>query len=519
MSLPPEVPQPADDASASPAAPSPASKPHDSAAYRQIFKATSVIGGAQVISILIGIARTKVFALLVGPAGVGLFGLLSTLMTTAGMVMQMGMGAVGTRQIAEAHGSGDQVRMALARRALLIAAVVLSVIGGGGVWLLREPLAIHVLRNAEQADAVGWIGLGVGLSVAALWQSSLIQGMSRMWDLAWLRIGGAVLVTVAGLPLIWIYGDAAIPLFVVLMPLASFVLGQIFVARIEKLPPVAFKLPELAVQWRMFVVLGLPIVFSSVIGMVATVWIQTHIKAELGIVALGFYVASNTIAVQYSNLVLTAMLGDFFPRLSGVINDRAAARQLVNQQTEVVILLAGPVILAIFAFAPWMIKLLYSAQFAPATEVLRWQAIGTLLMVIAWPMSFILLAAGAGRAYFITSVAPALIMAVATALLVDRFGLAGTGMAYLVAYLVYLPLLFAFAGPQIGFVWSAAVWRALGVLGVALAGLIWPVLAPAPLPIALGAAVAGAATLYFLRRANRILDLGSLVRRFSGANT
>ena len=289
--------------------------------------------------------------------------------------------------------------------------------------------------------------------------------------------------------------------------------------RIEKLPPVAFKLPEVAAQWRMFVVLGLPIVLSSVIGMVATVWIQTYIKAELGIVALGFYVASNTIAVQYSNLVLTSMLGDFFPRLSGMINDRAAARQLVNQQTEVVILLAGPLILAIFVFAPWMIKLLYSQQFAPATDVLRWQAIGTLLMVIGWPMSFILLAAGAGRAYFITSVAPVLVMAPATALLIDRFGLAGTGMAYLLAYLVYLPLQFVFAAAQIGFFWNVPVWRALGVVSAALAALMWPVLAPAPLSIAFGAAVAGAAAIYFLRRANQVLDLASLVRRYSGAKS
>lgn len=519
MSLPPDRPPLSSDAAASPTRPVFTREAEDRAAYRQIFKATSVIGGAQVISIAIGIARMKIFALLLGPAGVGLFGLLNALMSTIGTVMQMGIGAVGTRLIAEAHATGDGARMALARRALLIAAIILSVVGGGGVWLLREPLAVYALGSAEQANTVGWIAIGVALSVAALWQSSLIQGMNRVWDLALLRIGGAVLVTLAGLPIIWAFGQAAVPFYVVLMPLASFVLGQVFVARIAKLPPVAIELPEMAAQWRMFLVLGLPIVLSSVVGMVTTVWIQAHIKEELGIAALGFYVAANTIAVQYSNLVLTAMLGDFYPRLTGVIHNRDAARQLVNQQTEVVIVLAGPVILTIFALAPWLIKLLFSDQFEAATDVLRWQAVGTLPMVIGWPMSFILLAAGAGRAYFVTAVVPVLVMAAATALLIDRFGLAGAGMGYLAAYLVYLPLQFIFAAPQIGFFWSAPVWRALGVLTAALAALMWPVLAPASLSIALGTAIAGAAAIYFALRASRMLDLASLVRRYRGAKS
>jgi len=287
MSLPSDRAEPLTDAVGSPDALGFTRETEDRASYRQIFKATSVIGGAQVISIAIGIARMKVFALLLGPAGVGLFGLLNALMSTIGMVMQMGIGTVGTRQIAEAHAARDHARMALARRALMIAAIVLSVAGGGAVWLLREPLAIYVLSNAEQADAVGWIAIGVGLSVAAMWQSSLIQGMSRMWDLALLRIGGAVLVTLTGLPIIWAFGDAAIPAYVVLMPLASFVLGQVFIARIAKLPPVAVKLPEMAAQWRMFLVLGLPIVVSSVVGMITTVWIQAHVKAELGIAGTG----------------------------------------------------------------------------------------------------------------------------------------------------------------------------------------------------------------------------------------
>jgi len=44
--------------------------------YRQIFKATSIIGGVQFVNIIILIVRSKFIAYLLGPVGMGISGLL-----------------------------------------------------------------------------------------------------------------------------------------------------------------------------------------------------------------------------------------------------------------------------------------------------------------------------------------------------------------------------------------------------------------------------------------------------------
>ena len=46
--------------------------------YRRILAATVIMGGATIASILIGVVRTKIFALLIGPAGIGLVGLFTS---------------------------------------------------------------------------------------------------------------------------------------------------------------------------------------------------------------------------------------------------------------------------------------------------------------------------------------------------------------------------------------------------------------------------------------------------------
>jgi len=66
-----------------------------SGSYRQILRSSSIIGGASVINIAVGLLRVKVAAVLLGPAGVGLIGLLSNLAGTASAIAGLGVGRTG----------------------------------------------------------------------------------------------------------------------------------------------------------------------------------------------------------------------------------------------------------------------------------------------------------------------------------------------------------------------------------------------------------------------------------------
>src|SRR5258708_8721137 len=70
------------------------------ASYRRILRSSSILGGAWFINIAIGVLRTKVLAVLLGPVGGGLTSLYNALMTTAGPFPTLAFGAVGTRRIA-----------------------------------------------------------------------------------------------------------------------------------------------------------------------------------------------------------------------------------------------------------------------------------------------------------------------------------------------------------------------------------------------------------------------------------
>src|SRR5579872_5812373 len=109
--------------------------------YRTILRSSSIIGGASVVNIIVGLVRNKTAAVLLGPAGVGLIGLLYNLMQTAGAVAALGVGTVGTRQIAEAAAKGEEQDIARARRALFWGSLGLALTGALIFFLLRNMLA------------------------------------------------------------------------------------------------------------------------------------------------------------------------------------------------------------------------------------------------------------------------------------------------------------------------------------------------------------------------------------------
>ena len=427
------------------------------ASYHRILKSTSIIGGASFVNIVIGVLRTKVLAVLLGPAGVGLASLYSGLMGTATTVATMGLGPVGTRQIAEACSKDDTHVIMVARRALFWATMFLACAGGLVVWSLRSILAVYALGSASYSGAVGWLSIGVALSVAGASQAALIQGMRRIGDIARLNVYGSAISTVLGIGLLWRWGKAGLIAFVLIAPLASFVLGHLYVSRLPRSRTETVTLPELTREWKMLLSLGIAMVGAGLVQQLAQLWIRIDVARVLGAQSLGQYQAAWTISMQYVSFVLMAMGTDYYPRLTGVIHDHKAARNLVNEQTEIATLLSAPVFIAMMAVAPGVIHLLYAASFTPAIEILRWQVLGDVLKVATWPLGYLILAAGDGKTFFLSETAAWLAIAGLITGLVPIMGLQITGIAYLLNYVLYLPLMYWLARRRIGFHWSRSV--------------------------------------------------------------
>ena len=432
------------------------------------------MGIASVLNILSGLVKMKVAALLLGPMGVGLIGLYQSFVQTGGAIASLGLGTVGTRQIAAAEAEGGATAVGPVRRALFWGTLALSLIGGLLFFAASDWLAYHVLEAPQLRQDVAWLSLGVALTVAAGSQGALLTGLRRIGDLARVQVAAGVLGTVVGALAVWTWGASGILVLVLVAPLVTFVVGHFYVARLERpLGPRASP-RAMAVTWKHLAVLGVPFMLSGLITTVANLTARTLVQRELGSDDLGQFQAAWAIGMTYLSFVLAAMATDYFPRLSAVMGDRAKAISIVNEQTEVALILCGPVILAMLAFSPLVVHILYTSAFTPTVGILRWQLLGDLLKIISWPLGFVLLASGAGRSFIFAESSGMGVFVGAVLIGLPLGGVTATGVGFLLLYAVYLPIVYLMCRRRIGFRWTTRVmWHALmlGLAAISIAAL------------------------------------------------
>ena len=78
--------------------------------YQQAFKATSLFGGVQFLLILVSMLRSKVVALFLGPAGMGIYNLLRQTVDVINKVSSFGLSASSVKYISQELTDGDEQR-------------------------------------------------------------------------------------------------------------------------------------------------------------------------------------------------------------------------------------------------------------------------------------------------------------------------------------------------------------------------------------------------------------------------
>lgn len=435
--------------------------------HRQILRSSSIVGGASIVNLLLGLMRMKAAALILGPAGVGIIGLMQNFITACSTMAGMGIGPAANVQLAAKRAERGDQGEDMVRRAMFWATLVLALTGAVVTWAARRPIARIAFGDETYSSAVGWLAIGVALMVALSSQNALLTGLRRIGDFGRVTLISGILATAASLISLFWLGSGAILFFVISFPLANVLVAAFYVSKLRK-PVTAFPpLSALNAQWRELVFLGFAMMIGALIVAAGQLIVRALIKDELGLVELGQFQAAWTISMTYIVLILQAMGADYYPRLSAAMGDRSAARQLVNEQTEVILLLAGPALLVILGGAPWFLHLIYSSEFREAAAVLRWQVLGDLLMIASWPAGFVLLAGGDGRMFVATQAFAIAVFVLLTWLLLPVIGIEASGLAFLGMYVAYFPAVYLAARRRIGLRLEPSNFRLLNYLVVA----------------------------------------------------
>ena len=156
-----------------------------------------------------------------------------------------------------------------------------------------------------------------------------------------MNVLGAFYSTVISIPLIYFFGTDGVVASLVAVAAAMFVTSWWYSRKI-RIRSVPLSLRQFRTETVSLLRLGFIFMISGVLTFGSAYAIRIIVLNENGFHAAGLYQAAWALGGLYAGFVLQAMGTDFYPRLTAVADDDAECNRLINEQTQVSILLAGP---------------------------------------------------------------------------------------------------------------------------------------------------------------------------------
>ena len=422
--------------------------------YRHILKYTGVFGSVQGLNVLAALVRNKFAAILLGPAGLGVSSILNSWQGLICQCGNLGISFSAVPCLSELYEQGDETHL---RHQILVIRSwsMLSALLGFVLCIVFSPLMgswVHLptVYFLILAPAVALLAISGG-------ETAILKATRKLKALAVVQVVASIVSVLASVPLYYILGvDGIAPLVIVM---AVVTLSTTILYSYRHFPPRISFSKDVLKGGKTMIQLGIAFILAAVAGQVAEVFIRIFLTHYGQLEEVGLYNAAYTLTVSYAALALAAVESDYFPRLSAVSHDSDAANVVINRQTEVLLLLLPPLLVAMVVFLPVLVPLLYSGRFASIIPMAQVMALAMLFKVLSLPLCYLPLAHRDSRSYLILEVSYWVYFLILFVVGYQLWGLWGTGIAIVVAHVIEWLVAWTWARHHYQYRMSASVGR------------------------------------------------------------
>lgn len=482
--------------------------------YRQIMKATSIFGGVQVFNIIISIIRSKFVALLLGPAGMGIMGLLTSTTGIIGNLTNFGLGTSAVKDIAVANSSDDQKRVEVVVTVVRRMVWITGVIGFLVMLALSSVLSRLTFGNTNYTLAFVWISITLLLNQLSSGQLVVLQGLRKLKYLAKANLLGSFLGLIVTIPIYYFWGFDGIVPGIIGTSVISLMLSWYFSGKLD-IKKSDITRVQIFDEGKGMLKMGFLISLNGILVVGVSYLIRIYISRMGSVEQVGLYSAGFAIINTYVSLIFNAMSTDYYPRLSAISGDNKLCRQTMNQQIEIALLILAPILIFLLVFINWVIIFLYSRDFTAVNEMIQWAALGMFFKTISWSVGFIFLAKGTTKLFIWNELIANIYILGFNILGFYFWDLTGLGISFAFSYLIYTVQVFVISKIKFEFNFDRSLVAIFVIqFSIAIATFIAVKLLNHPLTYITGLIFIFFSGWYSLIQLNKRLSLINLLNKF-----
>jgi len=400
--------------------------------YRQIFKATSLFGGVQVFTILISIIRSKFIAVLLGPTGMGIAGLLNSTTLLIAAFTNFGLERSAVKNIAIANSLEETNRIGEVVGVLRRLVWYTGILGAAITLVFSSTLSELTFGNKDYTLAFVWLSVTLLLNQLSAGQSVVLRGLHQLKHMAKASLWGSVSGLIISVPIYYVWGIKGIVPSIIISSFSTLFLTFYYTSKVH-VETVRVSNMILFVEGKDMLMMGFVLSLSSLVVLGESYLVRIYIRLIGSVEDVGFYNAGFAIVNTYFGVIFTALTTDYYPRLAGIANDNSKAKKLMNQQSEMTVLIIAPILVVFLVFINVLVVLLYSQKFLPINEMILWAALGIYFKAASWSLGVIFISKGDVKTLFWSELASTTLMLVLNLLGYHFLGLEGLGISFLLA--------------------------------------------------------------------------------------
>jgi O-antigen/teichoic acid export membrane protein len=396
--------------------------------YKSILKANALFGGVQIYNIIISVVRSKAIALILGPQGMGIIGLLNTTLSLIQSTTNMGLSTSAVREVAIV---GNNVSRISEVKTVLMRMVGITGFLGAVLTFLFAPLLSNItFGNNDYISSFRWLSITLLLLQLTVGQNALLQGLRRLKALAKSSVFGNLIALILCLPLYYFWGIVAIVPVIIIPVVVNFILSAHFVKQIH-ISPMRISFKETFCKGKNMVYMGFLISLTGIMDTIVAYLIRIMVGNNGGISEVGLYNAGYVMITGYVGLVFSSISTDYFPRLSAVSTDKTERNNVICRQADIMLLILCPIILVFISFGNIVIEALYSKEFLSIVKMVNWIALGMMFRALSWCPGFLYLAKNDSKLYIVIYIITTIVVLLFNIFLYKLMGLTGIGLAFL----------------------------------------------------------------------------------------
>ena len=363
-------------------------KAQDNISYGKIFSAFKILTGATLLTVVLGIATTKIIAIVAGTNGIALIGLYRNLIGMVVTILSMGMGTVIVQKISTT--TDIDTRDELIRTVILLLLFQIAVVVMLSLFF-SETISIWMFGPHADSSHPLWIKIVLLMAIGTMIMQAMIavlNGKVNLKPITIINVVSSVSTFVLVYPLIKT-GDIGLAIVVGSGSIIGACLGVFMVRRIYGLK--VRKLPATLTSGKFFSKLPVSGYLSiHPIVMAATfLGIQVIVNNNYGVNGLGFYNAVTTIETTSVMLIMSSVRSYYLPVL-GQLDSQLDKEVFVNNMITMLTIFMLPISVCLILGSKYILWILYSDKFVPAANLLALQSMVLVLHAYSWSYAFYL---------------------------------------------------------------------------------------------------------------------------------